>query len=140
MIQLKNELKLREQLISGTKFKLKDRLLKALEKKLPNYTVESLAKKKASAAEAKKKDPIDELSSFSKTAFWKELKPNEAAVEEPANPTFKIQRVCAPTVPEVNAGHVLVKNNFDHRFDVPHLPERQWCMYKQKGEELNQEK
>ena len=61
LIQLKNELKLREQLISGTKFRLKDGLLKALEKKLPNYTVESLAKKKASAAEAKKKDPIDEL-------------------------------------------------------------------------------
>ena len=68
--------------------------------------MESLAKKKASAAEA--------LSSFSKTAFWKELKPNEAAVEEPANPTFKIQRVCAPTVPKVDAGHVPVKHDFDH--------------------------
>ena len=51
-----------------------------------------------------------------------------------------MQRVRAPTVPEVDAGHAPVKHNLDHRFDVPHLPERQWCMYKQKGEELNQEK
>ena len=81
-------MKLREQPISGTKFKLKDWLLKALEKKLPNYTVESLAKKKYSAAEARKNNPVDGLSSFSKTALWKELKPNEAAVEEPANPSI----------------------------------------------------
>ena len=115
-------------------------MLKALEKKLPNYTVESLAKKKYSAAEARKNNPVDGLSSFSKTALWKELKPNEAAVEEPANPTIKMQRVRAPTVPEVDAGHAPVKHDLDHRFDVPHLPERQWCMYKQKGEEINQEK
>ena len=63
-------------------------MLNALEKKLPNYTVESLAKKKYSAAEARKNNPVDGLSSFSKTALWKELKPNEAAVEEPANPSI----------------------------------------------------
>jgi hypothetical protein len=59
------------------------------------------------------------LSSFSKTAFRKELKPNQAVVEEPANPTFKIQRVHAPTIPEEDAAHVPVKHDFDHRFDVP---------------------
>jgi DUF1365 family protein len=58
------------------------------------------------------------LSSFSKSAFWKELKPNEAVVEEPANPTFKIQRVHAPTVPQEDAAHVSVKHDFDHTFDV----------------------
>ena len=30
-----------------------------------------------------------------------------------------MQRVRAPTVPEVDAGHVPVKHDFDHRFDVP---------------------
>jgi hypothetical protein len=59
------------------------------------------------------------LSSFSETAFWKELKPNQAVVEEPANPTFKIQRVHAPTIPQEDAAHVPVKHDFDHRFDVP---------------------
>jgi hypothetical protein len=49
----------------------------------------------------------------------KELKPNQAVVEEPANPTFKIQRVHAPTVPEEDAARVPVKHDFDHRFDVP---------------------
>jgi hypothetical protein len=59
------------------------------------------------------------LSSFSKTAFWQELQPNLAVVEEPANPTFKIQRVHAPTVPQEDAAHVPVKHDFDHTFDVP---------------------
>jgi hypothetical protein len=68
-------------------------LIKALDKKVPKYTEESLAKKKSDATEAKKKNSIDGLSSFSKTAFWQELQPNLAVVEEPANPTFKIQRV-----------------------------------------------
>jgi hypothetical protein len=78
LVELKIELKLRQQLLSGAKFKLKERLIKALDKKVPKYTEESLAKKKAVAAEAKKKNPTQGLSSFSKTAFWKELKPNQA--------------------------------------------------------------
>jgi hypothetical protein len=93
MVELRNELKLRQQAVTGRKLELRDRLIEALEKKLPKYTEESLAKKKDAATEAKKKNPIQGLSSFSKTAFWQELNPNEAAVEEPANPTFKIQRV-----------------------------------------------
>jgi hypothetical protein len=119
LVQLRLELKLRQQPTSGVKFKLKDRLIKALDKKLPKYTEDYLVKKKAADTEAKKKNSIGGLSSFSKTAFWKELKPNEAVVEEPANPTFKIQRVYAPTVPEEDAAHVPVKHDFDHRFDVP---------------------
>jgi hypothetical protein len=119
MVELRIELKLRDQPTYGAKFKLKERLIKALDKKLPKYTVESLAKKKSAATEAKKKNSIEGLSSFSKTAFWQELKPNEAIVEEPANPTFKIQRVHAPTVPQEDAAHVPVKHDFDHRFDVP---------------------
>jgi hypothetical protein len=59
------------------------------------------------------------LSSFSRTAFWKELKPNQAVVQEPANPTFKIQRVYAPTVPQEDAAHAPLKHDFDHTFDVP---------------------
>jgi hypothetical protein len=74
-------------------------LIKALDKKVPKYTEEALAKKNAAATEAKKKNITQGLSSFLKTAFWKELKPNEAVVQEPTNPTFKIQRVHAPTVP-----------------------------------------
>ena len=118
-VQLKLELKLREQPTSGAKFKLKERLIKALEKKLPKYTMESLAKKKEADIEAKKKNPTDGLSSFAKTAYWKELKANDAPVEEPTNPTFKIQRVRAPTVPEEDAAHIPVKHDFSHRFDVP---------------------
>jgi hypothetical protein len=90
LVQLRNELKLRQQSVSGPKFKLKERLIEALDKKLPKHTDESLAKKKAAATEAKKKNTTQGLSSFSKNAFWKELKPNEAVVEEPANPRFKI--------------------------------------------------
>jgi hypothetical protein len=59
------------------------------------------------------------VSSFSKTAFWKELKLNQAVVQELANPTFKIQSVHAPTIPQEDAAHVPVKHDFDHRFDVP---------------------
>jgi hypothetical protein len=75
-------------------------LIKALDKKLPKYTLEYLAKKKTTDTEAKKKNPTQGLSSFSKTAFWQELQPNEAVVQEPRNPTFKIQRVHAPTIPQ----------------------------------------
>jgi hypothetical protein len=67
MIELKNELKLRQQSLYGVKFKLKDRLIKALEKKVPKYTQGSLEKKKAAATEAKKKNTTQGLSSFSKT-------------------------------------------------------------------------
>jgi hypothetical protein len=69
VVELKIELKLREQPTSGAKFKLKERLVKALDKKLPKYTEESLAKKKEAATQAKKRNPIQGLSSFSKTAF-----------------------------------------------------------------------
>jgi hypothetical protein len=82
---------------------LKERLIKALDRKVLEYTEESLGKKKAAAAEAKEKNPTQGLSSFPKTTFWQELKTNEAVVEEPLNPTFKIQRVHAPTIPEEDA-------------------------------------
>jgi hypothetical protein len=72
MVLLRVELKLRQQAVTGRKLELRDRLIKALDKKVPKYTEESLAKKKADAAEAKKKNQIEGLSSFSKTAFWKE--------------------------------------------------------------------
>jgi hypothetical protein len=42
MMELKNELKLRQLSIYGAKYKLKERLMKALDKKLPKYTDESL--------------------------------------------------------------------------------------------------
>jgi hypothetical protein len=59
--QLKNELKLRQQSSFGAKFKLKERLIKSLDKKPPKHTEESLAKKKAAASEAKKKNPTQGL-------------------------------------------------------------------------------
>jgi hypothetical protein len=96
LVQLKNELKLWQQSVSGAKFKLKEQLIKALDKKLPKHTEESLAKKKAASSEAKKKNPTQGLSSFSKNAFWKALKPNQAVVEEPANPTFNRIQVMVP--------------------------------------------
>jgi hypothetical protein len=71
---LKNELKLRQQSVYGVKFKLKQRLIQALDKKVPKYTVKSLAKKKAAATEAKKKNPTQGLSSFSKNAFLERIK------------------------------------------------------------------
>jgi hypothetical protein len=74
-------------------------LIQAFVKKLPKHTDESLAMKKAAATEAKKKDTTQGLSSFSKTAFWKELKPNKAVVQEPTNPSFEIQKEHAPTIP-----------------------------------------
>jgi hypothetical protein len=46
MVQLRNELKLRQQAVTGRKFKLRDQLIKALEKKLPKYTVESLLQRR----------------------------------------------------------------------------------------------
>jgi pyruvate/2-oxoglutarate dehydrogenase complex dihydrolipoamide acyltransferase (E2) component len=67
MVQLRNELKLRQQAATGRKLEFRDQLIKGLEKKLPKYTDESLAKKKAAATEAKKKNTVDGLSSFSKT-------------------------------------------------------------------------
>jgi hypothetical protein len=54
LVQLRNELRLRQESSSSAKFKLKERLIEALDKKLPKYTAESLAKKKAAATEAKK--------------------------------------------------------------------------------------
>jgi hypothetical protein len=112
-------LKLRQQSVSGPKLILKKRFIEVLDKKVPKYTVEPLAKKKAAATEAKKKNTTQGLSSVSKIAFWKELKPNEAGVEEPANPRSKIQRVHAPTVPQEDVAHVPVNHDFDHTFDVP---------------------
>jgi hypothetical protein len=90
---------------------LKDQLIKALDKKLPKYTEEALAKMKAVATEAKKKNTTQGLSSFSKNAFWKELKPNQAVVQEPTNPSFKIQRVHAPTIPQEDAAHVPINSS-----------------------------
>jgi hypothetical protein len=111
MIELKNELKLRQQSVYGAKFQLKKRLIEALDKKLPKYTAESLAKKKATATEAKKKNTTQGLSSSSRNAFWKELKPNQAVVQEPTNPSFKIQRVYVPTVPQEDVAHVPVNSS-----------------------------
>jgi hypothetical protein len=59
LVQLKNELKLKQQPSSGPKFKLKERLIKAL--KLPKYTEEALAKKKTADTEAKKKNTTQGL-------------------------------------------------------------------------------
>jgi hypothetical protein len=61
LIQLRNELRLRQESSSGAKFKLKERLIEALDKKLPKYSAESLTKKKAAATEAKKKNTTQGL-------------------------------------------------------------------------------
>jgi hypothetical protein len=71
LVQLKNELRLRQESSSGAKFKLKERLIQALDKKLPKHTEESLTKKKAAASEAKKRIQHKACLLFQKMLFGK---------------------------------------------------------------------
>jgi hypothetical protein len=71
LVQLKNELKLRQQSVSGPKLILKKRLIEALDKKLPKHTDESLAKKKAAVTEAKKRIQHKACLLFQKKLFGK---------------------------------------------------------------------
>jgi hypothetical protein len=74
MVLLRVELKLRQQAVTGRKLELRDRSIKALDKMVPKYTEESLAKKKADAAEAKKKNQTEGLSSIFKNCFLERIK------------------------------------------------------------------
>ena len=57
------------------------------------------------------------MKSFHPDAVWNELKANEAVVEEPLNPTFRIKR--APTVPVEDRDCVPIKHNYNEQFDIP---------------------
>ena len=82
----------------------------------PKYTE---AEKEVLNTHKQKKKVADKsiLKSFPKTAYWRQLKPNENCVPEPSNPTFKQPR--APTVEEREAQYDIVKHNFDEQFDIP---------------------
>jgi hypothetical protein len=78
--------------------------------------------------EKKKKKGSNGLDRFSKDAYWQELKPKDAVVEEPINESFLIS--WAPTVPERDAHRVPVKHNFNDVFDIyQSLPEKQTSLY-----------
>ena len=63
----------------------------------------------------KKKKTGELHSCFAEGAYWKELNPMEATVEEPVNPTFTNAR--APTIEERDTEFVPVKYNFEETFD-----------------------
>jgi hypothetical protein len=73
MVLLRVELKPRQQAVTGRKLELRDRLIRALDKKVPKYTEESLAKKKADAAEAKKKESNRRIIFIFKNCFLERI-------------------------------------------------------------------
>ena len=110
---LKDELRRRQQPVSGNKSVLLRRLEHALENKLPVVCVtnESMA---ASASDSKKPKG---MGAFADGAYWRVLHPNEESLKEPENPTFIQPR--APTIEERDAAHVPTKYNFTERLDRP---------------------
>ena len=111
---MKTELKLRCQPMSGKKHVLAQRLHSEINKKLPRHSTLKEAKKKAKPQ--KKKRIVKVLKLFPDTAIWRQLYPDSAAIQEPANPTFHIAR--APNISEKDAGHVPKKYNFSEHFDI----------------------
>ena len=106
--QLKEELKLRNEPVSGNKNALIARLTAALLK--PKYSLEELelvrnATKKKKAAT----NTTSGLKSFPITAWWRPLIPNEEAVLEPENPSFN-NKVRPPTVEQRDAGKLFIKH------------------------------
>ena len=100
--QLKAELKLRSQKVTGMKNKgLQELLRKVLDDKVPNKVDEALSEKK------KETQRGDGLQHFASTARWTVFTLEETPVEEPLNPRFKNSR--APTIPEEDSKHILVK-------------------------------
>ena len=114
--QLKHQLRIRGQKLSGNKSEMLERLQKALEEKLPVVG----AKKKTGNKNKKKKNDNKEkgMGAFAETAYWRVLEPDEEPTEEPSNPSFKNPR--APTIEERDAKYVPVKFGFsNHKFSIP---------------------
>ena len=118
--ELKLQLKLRKQTISGKKDELKTRLRVTLAEKKPKYTAEQLEAMERAGKKKKKDDDAaaDGMKSFPRTAFWKPLVPNSEIVYNPENPTFFCAR--PPTLPkDGDITQVKTKHNFTERIDVP---------------------
>ena len=92
---LKNELRLYCQPTTGKKADHVQKLKKAYDDKLKRYNSveEATASKKKVPA---KTNNLIGMTSFHPDAYWRELFPKEAPVQEPLNPLFKISR--APTL------------------------------------------
>ena len=113
---LKNELRLYCQPTTGKMADHVQRLKKAYDDKLKRYNSveEATASKKKVLPKTNK---LDGMTSFHPDAYWRELFPKEAPVEEPLNASFKIAR--APTILPEEAEFVPVKHDFTERFKVP---------------------
>ena len=109
---IRNELKLRNQSITGRKDVLVERLKAAIDKKVTKYKTLEDAKRNSNPT-----GKVDGMKSFATTAYWEPLEPETVQVQEPANPTFKLAR--APTVSEKEEKYVPQKYNFPQRFEVP---------------------
>jgi hypothetical protein len=107
--QLRDELRCRYESTSGTKSELLKRLEISLQEEKPKYSIQYIKNEKKKKATGTKKKGSNGLDRVSKDAYWQELKPKDAVVEEPINESFSISQ--APTVP--------VKHNFDDVFDIP---------------------
>ena len=113
--EIKNELRIRGQRLSGNKVELLDRLKKALE---VNVVVRGRNCTGTNKVTKKRSDGESGLSSFPSTAYWRVLEPDEVATEEPENSTFKNAR--APTIDARDAKFVPVKYGFSkYKFDIP---------------------
>ena len=88
---LENELYLRKEKKSGNKDAMIARLTMAISEKKSKFTDRQIKE-----AEGKKKapeiNPTDGLKLFSKSAYWRELKPNKERVVKPPNPLFTTHR------------------------------------------------
>ena len=116
---LQENLRSRGQRVSGNKGELQKRLKDTLRKKIP---VGFSLQKKSESKSSKNKGGGDEqretgMKTFSKTAHWKILTPDEIPAEEPANPNFSTPR--APTIDGKDAAHVPLKYNFSDKIDRP---------------------
>jgi hypothetical protein len=117
---LQDELRKRGLKVGGKKGELQERLRKALEDRIPvGRKVAKGKKAKVTPGEkaATEKTKRELSAVFPQSAYWRPLVPNEEAVSEPDNTSFKKPR--APTVPEEDAATVPVKFNFDEAFDRP---------------------
>ena len=114
--ELKEELRLRGQALSGNKDALLSRLKEALVNNIGiGYSNKENVNKQKNTKEKKK--PAG-MGAFCEGAYWEVLQADDTPVQEPANINFKKAR--APTIPEEDAIHVPVKYNFSkNKFDVP---------------------
>jgi hypothetical protein len=113
---LKEELRLRRVPFKASLKKdgLVDKLREALSQKTPKHIQEQLD----AAGTGTKKKKEDDMTAFKVGAWWKELKPMDEQVDEPANEQFPEAR--APTIPEEQRQVPLQpKYNYAEKWDRP---------------------